>query len=78
MANEAELLRIIADLRRRIEALEAGENKRVTPYGIRLPELTAAPSSPVDGDFVYADGTSWNPGSGEGTYERRASAWVKL
>jgi hypothetical protein len=28
---------------------------------------------------AYADGTSWNPGSGEGLYEYRSdAAWHKL
>lgn len=31
------------------------------------------------GLILYADGTDWNPGSGEGLYERTsAPAWVKL
>jgi hypothetical protein len=33
-----------------------------------LQVLTAAPSKPVIGAFVFADGTSWNPGSGRGLY----------
>lgn len=39
---------------------------------------TAAPSSPVNGMVVYADGVGWNPGSGEGFYGYQAGAWVKL
>ena len=31
-----------------------------------------------DGMIVYADGTDWDPGSGEGFYGRQAGAWVKL
>lgn len=46
--------------------------------GIQLPELGAAPAKISDGMIVYADGTSWNPGSGEGFYGREAGAWVKL
>lgn len=34
-----------------------------------------APSKPRDGMVVLADGTSWNPGSGEGFYGYRAGAW---
>jgi hypothetical protein len=44
----------------------------------RCAPLAAAPSSPSNGDIVYADGTNWNPGSGEGFYGRQAGAWVKL
>jgi len=35
---------------------------------IQLKVLTSAPHNPVHGLIVYADGTSWNPGSGEGVY----------
>ena len=40
--------------------------------------LSAEPARPADGDIVYADGTNWNPGSGEGFYGRENGAWVKL
>jgi len=43
-----------------------------------LPTLTAEPASPADGMIAYADGTVWNPGSGEGFYGYEGSAWVKL
>lgn len=37
----------------------------------------AAPTKPRAGTLAYADGTSWNPGSGEGLYRfSLASAWV--
>lgn len=45
---------------------------------INLPELTAAPAKPRDGMIVYADGTSWNPGAGEGFYGYQNGSWVKL
>lgn len=38
----------------------------------------APPTKPRDGEIRYADGTSWNPGSGEGIYGRVAGSWVKL
>lgn len=38
----------------------------------------AAPDKYSDGDIVYADGSSWDPGSGEGFYGREGGAWVKL
>jgi hypothetical protein len=34
-----------------------------------------APSGPVRGALAYANGTSWNPGSGEGLYRWTGSAW---
>lgn len=43
-----------------------------------LQTLAEAPASPSDGMIAYADGTSWNPGSGEGFYGYEGSAWVKL
>ena len=39
----------------------------------------AEPPKPRAGDIRYADGTSWNPGSGEGLYRRSlGGAWVFL
>lgn len=35
---------------------------------------TVAPSKPRRGDYRYADGTMWNPGSGEGMY-RFGTTW---
>lgn len=40
--------------------------------------LHAEPARLYDGMVRYADGTNWNPGSGEGLYERNNGAWVKL
>ena len=45
---------------------------------VKLTEQTVEPHTPVDGMIVYADGTTWNPGAGEGFYGRQAGAWVKL
>lgn len=41
-------------------------------------KLTAAPTKPREGMVVYADGTDWNPGSGEGFYGYYAASWKKL
>lgn len=40
--------------------------------------LYSEPSKLFDGLTVLADGTSWNPGSGQGVYTYYASAWHKL
>lgn len=40
--------------------------------------LNEEPSKPFDGLIVGADGTNWNPGSGQGIYVYYASAWHKL
>lgn len=38
-----------------------------------------APERIKQGDIVYADGSDFNPGSGEGIYFRNAAgSWVKL
>jgi len=37
-----------------------------------------APAKPRDGDVRLADGTHWNPGSGQGFYGYYASAWHLL
>lgn len=37
-----------------------------------------APARPREGMIVFADGTSWNPGAGKGSYEYRGGAWFKL
>lgn len=40
-----------------------------------LPELHAAPTKPRAFMIVAADGTDWNPGSGQGVYAYYAAAW---
>lgn len=43
-----------------------------------LDQSYAAPAKPRDGDIRYADGASWNPGSGKGVYVYKTSTWVLL
>ena len=45
---------------------------------LALAKLAAAPARPFDGMIVYADGTNWNPGGGEGIYAFYATVWNKL
>lgn len=45
---------------------------------LRLTKQTVEPLSKPDGTIVYADGTLWNPGAGEGIYARYGAAWHKL
>ncbi|WP_457321632.1 hypothetical protein [Roseateles sp. P5_E11] len=40
--------------------------------------LYAAPKKPREGLTVLADGTTWNPGAGQGVYTYYAAAWHKL
>lgn len=45
---------------------------------IDLRPINAEPTRPRDGMIIYADGTNFDPGSGEGLYAREAGAWIKL
>lgn len=49
------------------------------PY-LQLQILYAQPSKLFAGMIVYADGATWNPGSGEGVYRRDKTntSWVHL
>lgn len=42
---------------------------------LNLPKTYEEPPKPNEGDLFYADGTSWNPGSGQGIYQRRGLIW---
>lgn len=39
-------------------------------------KLYVAPLKPRDGDFAYADGSSWNPGYGAGLYYYDGTSWL--
>ena len=45
---------------------------------IRLVVHHSPPDKPSQGDIYYADGTDWNPGTGEGIYVYTSAGWVKL
>ena len=40
-----------------------------------IDETNVAPDKPRTGDIRLADGTNWNPGSGQGIYARYNNAW---
>jgi hypothetical protein len=64
-----------------LKAWLAAELQRISTalqHTNHLDVLGAEPSKYEDGLIVYADGTSWNPGSGEGFYGYRDGAWRKL
>lgn len=61
--------RIIEELRKIQEAMSSPVD------GIVLNTLTAEPKKLKEGLAVKADGTTWNPGSGGGTYQYRGGAW---
>ncbi len=44
------------------------------PYAFLEPQA-APPKKTMEGMFVLADGTSWNPGSGAGAYRFQNGIW---
>ena len=40
--------------------------------------LHKEPENPRQGNRAFADGTDWNPGSGEGLYVYLSTGWSKL
>lgn len=71
---DPELIRSLNELFRILE----GQFESLQVDSINLTELTAPPTFAEEGTIVRADGTSWNPGGGEGVYIYRSAAWVKL
>jgi hypothetical protein len=43
-----------------------------------IEESFVEPDNPIDGMVVFADGTSWNPGSGRGLYRFDGSSWESV
>lgn len=58
--------------------LVATELANGQPQSVTLAVLGVEPARPSNGMLVYADGTEWDPGSGEGFYGYENGAWVKL
>ena len=58
----------LTKLQAAIQALAAGH----------LDQSNVAPGKPRDGDLRYADGSNWNPGSGEGFYGYYGGSWHLL
>lgn len=54
------------------------QEHNATQTFVQFEVLYAAPLGPTAGMVVFADGTTWNPGSGRGLYEYRTSSWQKL
>lgn len=63
------------DVDSRLRKLET--NKRKVNF-LLWDILHAAPSKPVEGMEVVADGTDWDPGSGAGKYLYIGGSWTKL
>ena len=49
-------------------------------YFMQVQRVYSAPARPQDGQLAYADGSSWNPGSGRGVYrwDSTSVGWVFL
>lgn len=45
---------------------------------VLLRSLAVEPKKRRKGMIVYADGVSWNPGSGEGVYRFNGASWILL
>ena len=54
-------------------------NAAITALSLgHLDKSFVAPTKPREGDLRFADGTTWNPGSGKGIYYYNGTAWVFL
>ena len=62
----------------RQEFLGIKQSLEVGTDALYLKVLYAEPKKYVRGMTIYAYGTSWNPGAGEGVYVRKSTAWVLL
>lgn len=73
--GDAEALRayVESELQRLALSLQEG-----SVQFMQLAVTYVAPNKPRDGLVVFADGTSWNPGTGRGVYVYSSGAWVKL
>lgn len=56
------------------ELLKVGAVLQLVATG-HVDKTYVAPTKPREGDIRLADGTSWNPGSGQGVYCYYNAAW---
>lgn len=67
------------DMIRYLQETLRGLNARLTEVEMSLSLVRyAAPSKLREGMVRFADGTSWDPGSGKGLYIYYSGAWNKL
>jgi hypothetical protein len=71
LQNEYEPDRVEEELQKLERALEQTE-------GTQFVVLHRPPIRPRDGLTVFADGSDWDPGSGQGVYTFYNNAWNKL
>lgn len=71
---------VLGDLRQFLaNELQRLANVLNTPTpDVKLAVSYSQPKKYTEGTIVFADGTSWNPGSGAGFYGYRGGAWRKL
>lgn len=74
-ASNRELLGVVQWVDRALGALVPRLNE---PSESRFVVLTEEPKKPRRGQLVYADGTYWDPGSGEGLYTYNGFAWIPV
>jgi len=60
---------LCSELAKIAQAMETADER------ITLQTLYAPPNKFGEGTTVKADGTTWDPGSGAGTYQYRGGAW---
>lgn len=70
LATDGDLVRYLDSELNRISLVIAQLNAG------HIDKTYAAPVRPRDGDLRYADGTEWNPGSGEGFYGYVNGVWT--
>ena len=76
MTEETE---IFTELSVRVEQREKRMNTHLSGgFCLYLPLSYNAPPKPRVGQLAYADGTDWNPGSGEGLYVYKSTGWVLI
>lgn len=73
--ENAEVSRMLQFIEEELKAISQAFAETVV---LELRPSFAPPAKPRDGEIRYADGTEWNPGSGEGIYAYVNGAWIKL
>lgn len=71
LPNEYDSQYLLSELQRIANAMNALADGELSVVHVEPPK-------PFNGMIRYADGTDWDPGSGEGFYGYENGAWVKL
>jgi len=77
ISNDLQGEELLQFLREEFEKLYV-DKKLTTTSIVNLQVSNVVPNKPRQGYLAYADGTNWNPGSGEGVYRYDGSAWNYL